>query len=100
MRVETAPHTPQLEKALGRQERRPQIHPDGASEVSAGPLTGTEVLLHPVIPEGATATTAALRASLKASAQFRTDTHSTIVLIAGRCAWAKFNRPRLAVTSI
>lgn len=60
MRVETAPHTPQLENSLGRQESG-HSHPDGASEVSAGPLTGTKALLHLVIPEGATATTAAHR---------------------------------------
>lgn len=60
MRVETAPQTPQLEKSLGRQESGHR-YPDGASEVSAGPLTGTGALLHLVIPEGATATTAAFQ---------------------------------------
>jgi hypothetical protein len=63
MRVETPPHTPPFENSRSRPERR-TCFPDGASEVSAGPSTAPEALLHPGIHEGATATTAAMRVCL------------------------------------
>lgn len=73
MRVETAPLSPQLEKSLGRQESGHRS-PDGASEVSAGPLTGTGALLHLVIPEGATATTAAIHIQMHMAVSILFDT--------------------------